>query len=156
MKISAPQTEAQIATANLIAVGEYPFAVLEATDTVSKGGNEMIKLKINVYESDDRARHVYDYLVDIESMAYKVRHFAESIGKLAEYEAGNMPADGLVGCSGTCKIAIDSKDPAYPAKNIVRDYVPPAAADGLKAPKVTRAPKTKAAPAEIIDDSIPF
>ncbi len=145
MKVQ-PKTEAEITAANLIPAGEYMFEVIEATEKTSKNGNDMIALKLSVH-ADDYARGVFDYLVDIESMAYKIRHFADATGLLPQYEAGQLSADDMIGVTGKCKIAQQPEKDGYPAKNVVKDYVKrPAGAAAVK----------KSATAEVADDDIPF
>ena len=58
-------------------IGEYAFEVIDARDAVSKNGNEMIVLDLEVYHNGDSKR-VTDYLV--AAMEHKVRHAADSCG----------------------------------------------------------------------------
>lgn len=121
-----PKTEEEIAVANLLIGGDYPFEVVNAEEQTSKAGNDMVKLRLNVINAEDRGHTIFDYLVGTEGAAYKLRHFAESVGLLAEYERGEMTADQMVGRSGTCQVGIQKdKSGQYPDKNVIRDYVVP-------------------------------
>lgn len=164
-----PMTKEEIELANLLAPGVYPFEILSATDEISKTGNEMIKLKLNVF-SEDREVHVFDYL--LEKMAFKLRHFAEATDMLADYEAGKINAWHCVDKVGYCKLAIDQGNGEFPAKNVVKDYLKPevpltkpAAPPTTPASEVPRklAPEEFAAKNRIdtdtgakFDDDIPF
>lgn len=115
-----PKTEEEIAAENLLQPGEYGFTVMEAEDTQSKAGNDMMKVKLEVFAPDGGTRHVYDYL--LEKMAFKLRHFAATVGRMADYERGELSADAVVGRSGLVRIEIEPAGD-YPAKNVVKDYV---------------------------------
>jgi len=118
----APKSESELARAALLPAGEYDFEVMLAEDTKSKtSGADMIKIKLGIYEGDKITRHVFDYL--LPSMEAKLRHFCDSVGLLKEYEAGTLTADACKGRAGKVKLVVDEKDPAYPPKNTVRDYV---------------------------------
>ena len=121
MQVS-PKTDRELATANLFPAGEYDFEVVDAKDTVSKAGNDMIVLNLRVYDGMGSSRFVYDYLLD--QMAYKVKHAAEACGLLKDYESGKLDAASFVGKTGRVKLTIQaSKDPQYDDKNVVKDYV---------------------------------
>ena len=148
MKVQ-PKSESDIALANLIPDGVYPFEVLEAKETRSTKGNDMTALKVNVVHADGE-KVIFDYLVSIDSMAYKIRHFAESIGMLAEYEAGDLPAEQMVGRTGSAKVGNQPAQGGYDAKNVIKDYI-----KGL--PSAEKTAKAHKAAAEVLqDDDIPF
>jgi hypothetical protein len=119
MKVQ-PKTEQECS--NLLPAGVYSFEVLEATEGKSKKSNDMITLKLGI-EHNESTRGIFDYLVDIDSMAFKIRHFADAVNMLAEYEKGQLNADDLVGLSGKCKLDIQPAQNGYDAKNVVKDYV---------------------------------
>ena len=159
-----PMTKEQIELANLLEPGIYPFQVLAASDEISRAGNEMIKMKLAVF-SDDREVHAFDYL--LESMAFKLRHFAEHTGQLAVYEQGMLDAMMVIGKVGYCKLDVEKGDGMYPPKNVIKDYV--AKPGDSTAPAAAPAPEVprKLTPAEFaarhgldtsakFDDDIPF
>ena len=154
-----PKTEDQLAEESLLPEGVYPFDIINAVDTFSKAGNEMLKIKLMVYGNDGQTPHLYDYL--LEKIAFKLRHFAETTGLLKEYERGELNAAMCSGKCGFCKLAIEPAGD-YPAKNIVKDYVVqeanhPSASNAPKRatppPKASKAPGTAGA---AFDDDIPF
>jgi hypothetical protein len=119
-----PRSEKEIAEANLLPPGFYDFEVFEAEEKISKNNNEMIELKLYVYDDRGLRRMVRDWLV--ENVPGKLRSFAAAVGLLEDYEQGHLRADDLVGRPGRVKIGI-RKDPAgaYPDQNRVLDYVRP-------------------------------
>ena len=121
-----PKTEAELKESELLPEGEYQFEILTAEDTQSKStGNDMLKLSLRIFENGgENSQRVFDYLVSIDSMIWKIRHFAESIGMLPEYESGEMLAETLPGRTGKCKIIIQPASGQWDAKNAVKDYLP--------------------------------
>jgi len=122
----SPMTEADLDRASLLEPGVYPFEVIAANEEISKAGNEMIKMKINVVGPNGQQAHIYDYLM--EKLAFKLRHFCEATGLLAKYEAGTLSELDCEGKAGFVKIKIDAANGSYSAKNSVQDYVKPDAA----------------------------
>lgn len=129
-----PKTEKEAAEANLYPKGDYDFEVLEAEDTKSNAGNDMIKLKARVFSPDGTAsRTVTDYL--LEAMAFKLRHFAACMNVMAQYEEGRLSASDLVGRVGRCSLDIEPESKGkdgktFPPKNVIKDYLVPAGAGG--------------------------
>lgn len=149
-----PKSEKDIAEAGLWPVGEYDFEVKDASEETSASGNDMIKLTLHVFNNDSERITVFDYLVHTEKAAYKVRHFAEATGMLAQYERGELSSDECVFKTGRCKLGI-KKDKAgqYPDKNAVADYVKATGAVKTAAPA---ARAKQPASAGDFDDEIPF
>ena len=147
-----PRSEDEIASANLWPAGEYDFEIHNAEDTESKAGNDMTKLTVHVHDSEGQYKTVFDYLVDTEGGAYKIRHFAEATGLLPQYERGELMADEMIGRTGRCKLNVQKdKTGQYPDKNGIADY--------LKSKTPSAAPKPAArvkVAAGDIDDEVPF
>lgn len=118
-----PKTEAEIQTMNLRNPGEYDFLVADAIEKISGKGNEMVELKLQMEDSEGRNFVLFDYLVSIDSMAYKLRHFAETTGLIPEYEKGDFAAEHMLGKTGRCKVGTQPAKGQYPAKNVVSDYI---------------------------------
>ena len=117
-----PKSADEIAEAGLLPDGDYGFEVAAAEDAVSKSGNEMVVLTLKVFDEDDGARTIKDYLVATDGGMRKVRGFAVACGLLAEYEAGSLEADDMIGRAGKVKIRTD-KNPGYEPKNGVAFYL---------------------------------
>ena len=138
-----PKTAQEIDEAGLLEAGIYDFEVMEAEEKTSSKGNDMVALGLRIENNEGRGFKILDWLVATDGGAYKVRHFAESVGLLAEYEKGDMPAGIMIGKTGRAKIAVKPAEGQYRAKNTVADYV----AGGAEA-----APRSR----ELVDDEIPF
>jgi hypothetical protein len=150
-----PKTENEIASDGLFPPGTYDFEVLEAEEQTSSKGNDMIMLKLAIYNAQGQNRHVYDYLVGTDGAQFKIRHYAEATGQLDTYDGGEISADDQVGRTGRCKIVI-KKDASgqYADKNAVSDYV---RSERTAAAPAKRGATAGASPAEAeLDDSIPF
>lgn len=119
-----PKSEKQIAEEGLYPEGSYSFEISSAENKTSKSGNDMIQLKIKVYDNDGNFRFVDDYL--LESMAYKLRHAAFVCDLGDKYEAGDLDAFDFVGKTGNLSLKIQKdKKGEYPDKNVVKDYIAP-------------------------------
>lgn len=150
-----PKTEKEIAEGNLLPLGNYDFEVAGAEEKTSKSGNDMIELKVRVYDNEGQGRTIFDYLVDTDGAAYKLRHFAYSVGRGPDYEKGELRADALPGLTGKAKVFVKKdKSGQYPDKNAIADYLPPGTAlgNGAQAP-LTRDPRPEP-PA--YDPDVPF
>lgn len=150
MKVT-PKTEKEVSEENLLPEGVYDFEIMEAVEKLSKGGNDMIALKIAVYGPNGNARYVFDYLLEVEGMSYKIRHAADACGILEKYEAGEVTADDFKNKTGKLKLFIQKGKDGYADKNSVRDYIK---RSDLEA--VQEGPKAAATVAKDLDDEIPF
>lgn len=123
----------------------YGFQILEASEQVSKNGNEMIKLKLMVFTDTGRERIMFDYLLDTPQMAYKLRHAAAATGLLASYEAGVLNADDLLHKTGSLKLGRRVNAQTGLPENTIVDYVYDKDAPQVVKPEVA-----------LVDDEIPF
>lgn len=146
-----PKSEKEIAEANLLPEGEYPFEISTGADKISKSGNEMIELWVRIYKPDGQFNQVADYL--LESMAYKLRHAAEACGLLDKYEAGSIVGTDFIGKTGMLKLGITKdKNGQYPDKNGIKDYIVPK--DGEAKVAIPKDPLAKTL--DGLADDIPF
>lgn len=149
-----PKTEEELTLMNLLPEGEYHFIVQRAQEKTSKNGNPMLELFLEVFSPDGDSVFVADYLVDKKKMAWKIKHFCDSIRLEARYNQGQLDPHILAKKEGIAHIAIE-KSENYKPKNKVKDYI-------IKKEKKNVSldqPLGKAdSPLEIIDDtvSIPF
>jgi Protein of unknown function (DUF669) len=150
-----PMTEEQIAEANLLPEGVYDFEIVDATEKTSQAGNEMIELKVRLF--DERGDHhsvIFDWLLSTERAAYKLRHCCDACQILRLYENGSISSSDFLGKSGKAKVYIQkSKDPQYSDKNAIKDYVK--LADLAKEKEKPRQQKPAMADS-VMDDDIPF
>ena len=144
-----PKSEKEIQEMKLFPAGIYDFEVIKAVERESKVGNPMIALKLMVFV-DDRVMYVNDYLVVMDSMAFKIRHFCEATGLLSIYEKGELDPQSLIGRFGRCDIQIQKdKDGVYADRNAVRDYIP---INEIEKKSVTKLPEQTT----LESDEIPF
>lgn len=118
-----PKTDEELASMNLLPDGIYDFEIIESQDDTSNSGNEMIHCKLKVFKSDGSSYIlVDDYLVNTDRMQWKIKHFCESVGLEAEYQAGELTGELCFGRSGKVKIATQPAKDGYPPKNTAKDY----------------------------------
>lgn len=138
-----PKTEKELAAMNLIQPGIYDFEVWNANDKTSKSGNEMIELKLKIWDHSGQERIIFDYLLEV--MAFKLKHFADTTGLSKKYEEGIISALDCIGKCGKLDLIIQKdKSGQYADKNTVKDYIVEA--------KSTDTPGED----KIFDDEIPF
>jgi hypothetical protein len=135
-----PKTEQELQAMSLVEPGQYSFQVVEAQDQVAKSGNEMIKLKLKIWDNAGRERLIFDYV--LEAMAFKLRHFCDATGLTEKYESGELRASDCPGKAGKLELALEQgkqkpEGGYYPDKNTVKDYIKPegAVSKPAEAPK---------------------
>ncbi len=85
--------------------GDYLVTVVEATETFSKAGDEMIKLKLEV---EGHRVHLFDYLVATESSFWKIDTFRKAIGeRVVEGQEVEMNASDLEGRQGYARLKVE-------------------------------------------------
>lgn len=108
----------------LLEKGVYDFVVENATYATSQAGNSMIKLSLKVWDHLGTDHLIFDYLMDIDSMRYKLKHFCEVVGLEDKLTSGSLKDTDCIGKGGKVSIVIQkSKNPQYGDKNSVSDYV---------------------------------
>jgi len=115
-----PKTEKEIAESRLLPKGEYDFEIIDAEETTSAAGNEMIELKVRVSNGDGIARMLTDYL--LARRPAKLRNCCAACGVLDKYESGVVSDDDFPGKRGRLKLGIEKKR-GYPDRNVVADYL---------------------------------
>jgi hypothetical protein len=154
-----PKTEAQIKSEegarNLWPRGVYDFEVMDASDEVSSKGNEMIKLRLKVYDQAGNTQTVWDYL--LEQIMGKFAHACEAMGLTTQFDSGNVEAADFEGKSGQVVLYVQKGQNGYPDKNSVADYVRPQETNHVV--KASAPPKGKpvhAGAGSDLEDEIPF
>ena len=151
-----PKSEAEVNTGGALwPRGEYDFEVVAAEETVSKSGNEMIALELDIYDSAGKSKRILDYLIALPETQYKVRHFATAVGLLTQYETGELGAEMLEGRTGRCKINIKKGTDGFADNNAVADYVKPVETEHVADESVQTGAKKNLAKQDLNDD-IPF
>lgn len=127
------EEEAQKERFTLLENGVYNFTVTRAVGKMSKPKpgkepNPMIELQITVWDKHGREHYLYDYLVGSRNMAWKTRHFCESVGLVKEYESQEFNEYKAVNRSGKALIGFQEgkqkpEGGFYKDKNVIEDYV---------------------------------
>jgi hypothetical protein len=146
-----PKTEDQLKAETLLPDGDYDFEVMDAQDTTSKKGNDMIAVKLRVFTNNGE-RHIYDYLMP--SMGFKLRHFCESTGLLSKYDAGTLEAAHCIRREGIASIEQEAGNNGYGPKNKVVDYV--VKQKDIKRPTEPAVRQAPPPPADVADVDVPF
>lgn len=120
------------------------YQIKEATDAVSKNGNDMIKAHIDVYNDKGEVKPITVYFG-----SWNDYHFSRI--NRERYEAGQVDAQDLFGKTGKCVLGIEKgsqKDDGtfYADKNNIKEFLKPV--ESVK-------PSTKKIDDEL-SDSIPF
>lgn len=162
-----PYTEAQIQSMKVIDEGIYPFRVIEVFTQDKYGyqmkdrnGVEMAKLKLMIWDNKNIARTIYTFVSGDGNFAYKLRHFAKSIGMISEYESGKFDIETIEGARGKANIIIkkgtikaDGSGEMWPDRNDVKDFVIDDPSQELKTTKKVSQPVNQSIE---LDDDIPF
>ena len=128
--------------------GDYLVTVIEASETMSKAGDEMIKLKLEV---EGHGVHLYDYLVATEASFWKIDTFRKAIGdRVVEGEEVELSAAALEGRQGHARLRIEE----YQGKksNKVELWITDRVSTAT--PKTTPPAPAQAQPE--VDDDVPF
>jgi hypothetical protein len=125
--------------------GEYAVEIIDAVESISKRGHEMIELKLRTEEQSI----LYDFLVFTETAFWKIDAFRESIGEqVTPDEEVEINADDLIGRTGYARLVTEEYDGRK--RNKVAAWLKkPASRPAIS---ITSAP----APSDDDDDNIPF
>jgi hypothetical protein len=108
----------------LLPEGVYPFTVLDAVDAISNAGrNPMIELTLLVRGPNGDEARVYDRLVFVKNMGWKIDHFRTATGETVVKGPASFDAVDALDRSGKCLLAIE--DYQGREKNVVKDYIDP-------------------------------
>ncbi len=84
--------------------GDYEVEVVDAVETTSKNGHEMIELKLKTSQGS----FLYDFLVFIPSAFWKIDAFRAATGEtVTPDEDVELTADDLIGRSGPARLSIE-------------------------------------------------
>lgn len=122
MKVT-PRTEEEIKIMKLLPDGDYNFNIIESSDKVSKSGNEMVHIVLNI-EHNNKFYLIHDYLLENDMMLFKIRHCCEGLGLIDKYNSGEISASDFIGKKGKVRLMSKSdKNGIYDTKNVVKDYL---------------------------------
>lgn len=129
-------TEEEIASRNTVPEGDYPFVILDAKLTKTKGGfdkdgapkpiRDMLEVQFEFHDINGTVRKCTDWIVFMEQMDWKLRHLARSINMLPHYEAKELDAHHLPRKKGVFTLGIKtmkSNDGIEKKVNFIKDYL---------------------------------
>jgi hypothetical protein len=120
-----PKSEADAVKAarrSLLKPGWHDARITEAIEKLSKAEKDMIELTIMVREADGNERTLRDWLTASDRGAAKLRHAAEAVGALAQWEAtGEIGQADFPGHDVQVKIIVQKRR-GWPDSNQVEDY----------------------------------
>ena len=87
-----------------LAAGDYSVEVIDAIETMSKNGHDMIELKLKTHEG----ALVYDFLVFTPNAFWKIDAFRAATGETvtADQEV-DLTADDLIGRLGRVRLVVE-------------------------------------------------
>jgi hypothetical protein len=84
--------------------GDHEVEVVDAIETISKGGHEMIELKLKT----SAGSYLYDFLVFIPTAFWKIDAFRAATGEVVSPEEEvEIIADDLIGRTGKARLAVE-------------------------------------------------
>lgn len=108
---------------SILEEGEHDFVVIKAEKKNSKSsGNPMIELQLKVTGQNGRKHVLFDWFTCSEKMAYKVKHFWESVGSPENYSGRNSVSD-FIGREGRLETGTRKNDNGK-SQAVVKDYIP--------------------------------
>ena len=88
----------------LVPAGDYEVEVIDALETVSKSGHEMIELKLRT----SLGSLVYDFLVFTPNAFWKIDAFRTATGEtVVPGEDVDLGADDLIGRTGRARLVVE-------------------------------------------------
>jgi hypothetical protein len=123
MKLT-PRTEIEaqkVSHRALLHAGWHDGHIIEAVEKLSKRNTPMIELAVIVPDADGNERTLPDWLTDAGAGALRLRHAAEAVGAMPQYEAGELSQADFPGHEVRVKISIEKRR-GYADANRIDDY----------------------------------
>lgn len=109
-------------TFEALEAGRYPFEVIEATEGLSKAGNDKIELKMKVI---GMSNHVWDNLVFVPKASWKIDQFLAATGHtLTPGEEVEVQEDALEGLKGVFEVEVEEGMNGKPRNTVARYVLP--------------------------------
>jgi hypothetical protein len=113
-----------------INAGVCSFSIINCIETISKAGNEMLKVTMKITDSERNSVTINDYIVS--SFVNKIKRFLDSVGLSSTFKNGEINADNLILLDGKCIIKYSEREEvkdeygaiflSYP-KPIIKEYL---------------------------------
>ncbi len=84
--------------------GDYQVEIIDAIETISKGGHDMIELKLKT----SAGSYLYDFLVFIPTAFWKIDSFRAATGEDVKPDQDvEISADHVIGRTGTVRLTVE-------------------------------------------------
>lgn len=84
--------------------GDYQVEIIDAIETVSKGGHDMIELKLKT----SAGSYLYDFLVFIPTAFWKIDSFRAATGEDVKPDQDvEISTDHVIGRTGTVRLTVE-------------------------------------------------
>ena len=84
--------------------GDHKVEIIDAIETISKGGHEMIELKLKTSSGS----YLYDFLVFIPTAFWKIDAFRAATGEEVKPDQDvEISADHVIGRTGTARLTVE-------------------------------------------------
>jgi hypothetical protein len=131
--------------------GDYQVEVIDAIETVSKTGHEMIELKLKT----SAGSYLYDFLVFIPNAFWKIDAFRAATGEAVTPEDDvEITGDDLIGRTGTARLIVEEYNGKK--RNKVASWLTRKAGHMPAKPTPAAKPAAQPQPQSDEDDNIPF
>jgi hypothetical protein len=117
-------TQKEIDDNRLLPKGDYDFEVIDAWETRSSAGNDMIELQVRI-SANGHSRTLADYL--LAQRPEKLLHCTQACGIEDRYNAGQVADNDFKGKRGRLRLGVERARQGYPPRNVIADYIVPKA-----------------------------
>ena len=84
--------------------GDYQVEIIDAIETISKGGHDMIELKLKT----SAGSYLYDFLVFIPTAFWKIDSFRAATGEDVKPDQDvEISTDHVIGRTGTARLTVE-------------------------------------------------
>jgi hypothetical protein len=133
-----------------VAPGDHQVEVIDAVESFSRSGHEMIELKLRT----SAGSYLYDFLVFIPSAFWKIDSFRAATGEIVTPEDDvEITPDDLIGRTGVARLVVE--DYNGKKRNKVAAWLTSKPGAKPTTPAQTK-PATQPQPTSTEDDDIPF
>jgi hypothetical protein len=133
-----------------VAPGDHQVEVVDAIESLSRSGHEMIELKLKT----SAGSYLYDFLVFIPTAFWKIDSFRAATGEVVTPEDDvEITPDDLIGRTGVARLIVEDYNGKQ--RNKVAAWLTPKPGTPLPTPAKVK-PATQPQPETSEDDEIPF
>ena len=133
-----------------VAPGDHQVEVVDAVESLSRSGHEMIELKLRTAAGS----YLYDFLVFIPTAFWKIDSFRAATGEVVTPEDDvEITPDDLIGRTGVARLIVEDYNGKQ--RNKVAAWLAPKPGAKPATPAKVK-PATQPQPTSTEDDEIPF